>query len=208
MCAHFIVIPQDELNRMITDIRNAIAAQKQGSIMSSYEHAYPKSQVPVLVDNNDSNGNLTVTQKTWGYPVVPARVSWQKEVLFNTKIETALGNKPSMWDDSINNRRCIVPTFGFFEPHMTDTHLSPRTGKLVKDNYFFHCPDSDAVWMAGVFEDDFFSVMTTNPNKWIKPIHRRMPLILRPYELSVWLRGDYSTLSNREDIELVANKVA
>jgi len=200
MCAHFIVIPRDELERMIADIRNILRAEKHDSIFASYEHAYPKSEVPVLIAQNN---NLEIQTKTWGYPV-----AWQKEVLFNTKIETALGSKQSMWDDSIQHRRLIIPSFGFFEPHKKDTHLSPKTGKPIKDQYYFQRPDSDIVWIAGVFKDNYFSIMTTTPNDWIKNIHQRMPLVLRTEELSIWLSGDYSTLANRDEVELVSHKVA
>ena len=200
MCAHFIVIPRDELERMIADIRNILRAEKHDSMFASYEHAYPKSEVPVLVTQNS---NLDIQTKIWGY-----KVAWQKDVLFNTKIETALGSKKSIWDDSIRHRRCIVPSFGFFEPHIKDTHLSPKTGKTIKDQYYFQYPNSDIVWMAGVYEDDYFSIMTTTPNEWIKKIHRRMPLVLRPEELNIWLNGDYSTLANRDEVELSSNKIA
>ena len=113
-----------------------------------------------------------------------------------------------MWDESIKHRRCIIPSFGFFEPHKTDTHLSPKTGKPIKDLYFFQNPDSDVVWMAGIYEDDYFSIMTTSPNKWIKSIHRRMPVVLRTEELETWFNGDYSTLIDRDKIELINHKVA
>jgi putative SOS response-associated peptidase YedK len=62
--------------------------------------------------------------------------------------------------------------------------------------------------MAGIYEDAYFSVMTTAPNKWIKDIHRRMPVVLRSNELDVWLNGDYPKLINRDDIELISSKVA
>jgi len=205
MCAHFIVIPRDELERMVADIRNILRAEKHDSMFASYEHAYPKSEVPVLVSKDN---NLNIQTMMWGYPPTGTRASWQKEVLFNTKIETALGEKPSMWDNSIKQRRCIIPSFGFYEPHMTDTHLSPKTGKPIKDQYFFQSPGCDVVWMAGIYEDDFFSIMTTSPNKWIKSIHRRMPVVLRPEELNTWLCGDYTILGNRDDFELVNHKVA
>ena len=206
MCAHFIVIPRDELERMIADIRETLRAEKRDSIFASYEHAFPKKQVPVILDESRQQGDeskFLIRDMVWGYPV-----HWQKDVVFNTKMETALGSKPSMWDDSIKNRRCIIPTYGFFEPHMTDTHLSPKTGKPVKDKYFFHYPDSDVVWMAGVYQENNFSIMTTNPNQWISTIHRRMPVVLRSNELETWLYGDYPNLANRSEIELVSSKVA
>ena len=200
MCATLIIIPQEELERIIADIQNNLKAEQQADVMTSYKEAYPKAKLPVVVPEENK---LEVRIMQWGYPV-----SWQKEVIFNTKMETALAPKKSMWSDSIQNRRCIVPSFGFYEPHMKDTHPSSKTGKPVKDKYFFHMPGSDIVWMAGVFEDEHFSIMTTAPNHWVEKIHRRMPVVLRPEEIDIWLHGAYAALTDREQIQLESCKVA
>jgi putative SOS response-associated peptidase YedK len=202
MCAHFIIIPQDELERMVADIQNTLRAERHGSVSALYEHAFPKADVPILVSEGLS-GLMSVETMRWGYPV-----PWQKDVVFNTKTETALGDKPGMWASSIRHRRCVIPSFGFFEPHMSDTRISPKTGKPIKDQYFFRSPDSDIVWMAGIYEDGHFSIMTTAPNRWVKSIHRRMPVVLRLNELDTWLHGDYSTLADRSDMELVSERAA
>jgi putative SOS response-associated peptidase YedK len=193
MCAQVVFIPQDELERIIADVENSIKAE-QGINAGAYQSAFPKSKIPVAVPNM---GRLEVQVMQWGYPV-----PWQKEVVFNTKMETALAPKQNMWSDSIRRRRCLVPTFGFYEPHRKDTHLSPKTGKPVKDKYCFSLPGSDVVWLAGVYEDEHFSVMTTTPNQWVETIHNRMPVVLRPSELGIWLYGEYASLADREKVQL------
>ena len=199
MCAHMILIPQDELERIIADITNNLYAE-QTDIAASYKDVYPRAKVPIVVPKAD---RLAVQVMQWGYSV-----SWQKDVVYNTKMETALGSKSNMWSDSIQNRRCLVPSYGFFEPHIRDTHPSPKTGKPIKDQYYFQMPDMDVVWMAGVFEDEHFSVMTTVPNQWMEKIHPRMPVVLRPDELDLWLHGDYPALADRGKMQLDSSKVA
>jgi putative SOS response-associated peptidase YedK len=198
MCAHFIIIPKDELERIVADVMLNLQAEKHGNIAASYQEAFPKSSLPILVPGLEQ---LEIREMQWGYPV-----TWQKDVVFNTKIETALSPKRSMWTDSIIHRRCLVPSFGFYEPHMKDTHPSPKTGKPVKDKYFFRLPDNDVLWMAGVFEGEYFSVMTTAPNQWMETIHPRMPVVLRPDELGVWLHGEYTALADRNRIQLESCK--
>ena len=199
MCAHFILIPQDELENIIEDIRNNLKAER-ADITTSYKDVYPRAKVPVVVSDEVQ---LEVQVMQWGYPV-----TWQKDVVYNTKMETALSSKSNMWSDSVQQRRCIVPSFGFFEPHMKDTHPSPKTGKPIKDQYYFRMPGMDIVWMAGVYEYDHFSVMTTAPNLWMEKIHPRMPVVLRPDELRIWLFGEYPALSDRRDIQLESSKAA
>ena len=200
MCAQLIIIPQEELERIIADIQNNLKAEQCADVTASYQEAYPKAKVPVVVPDMS---RLEVRVMQWGFPV-----SWQKEVLFNTKMETALAPKKSMWSDSIQKRRCLVPSFGFYEPHKKDTHPSPKTGKPVKDKYFFRMPGSDIVWMAGVFENEYFSIMTTVPNSWVEKIHSRMPVVMRPDEIDIWLYGEYAELSDREQVKLESYKVA
>ena len=115
MCAHMILIPQDELERIIVDIKNNLKAEQVG-ILASYQDVYPRAKVPVVVSNADQ---LDVQIMQWGYPV-----TWQKDVVYNTKMETALSAKPNMWSGSYQNRRCLVPSFVFFEPHSRNLPLS------------------------------------------------------------------------------------
>ena len=200
MCAHFIMIPREELERIIADIKNGIAAGGYTDTMTSRQDAFPRAVTPVVTA--EDNG-LSIQSMSWGYPV-----SWQKEVLFNTKIETALGAKDNMWRDSVLNRRCVIPSYGFFEPHRQDTHISTRTGKPVKDQYSFRLPDTDIVWMAGIFEDGHYSIMTTAPNTWVKEIHPRMPIVLRQNELDIWLDGTYTALADRQSVQLESHRLA
>ena len=62
--------------------------------------------------------------------------------------------------------------------------------------------DEPVTWLAGISEDDHFSVVTTEPNQFVAPVHNRMPLVLRPEELEVWLGSDWGELSDRSGIML------
>ena len=200
MCAHFIMIPKEELEQLIAVIQGNLAARTPVDVAALYPHAYPRAEVPVIQMHF---GQLEINPMTWGYPV-----AWQKDVLFNTKMETALGMQKNMWSESIQHRRCIVPSLGFFEPHRKDTHASAKTGKPIKDQYLFQFPDSGVVWMAAIFEESNFSIMTTAPNPWVKNIHPRMPVVLRRDELGTWLHGDFASLAERNSVALDSRKVA
>ena len=83
--------------------------------------------------------------------------------------------------------------------------MSPRTGKPVKRPYRFAMPGGAPVLLAGVWQDDRFSVVTTEPNAWVSPVHARMPLVLRPAEVPLWLWGareEYARLADRAGVEL------
>lgn len=209
MCGRFILIPQDELQRIIADVERNIKAEKYKNVAASAtaQEVYPKGDVPIIVP--DGNRLETAVMK-FGY-----ERAWSKTPLPNTRADTAMkpakNGGPNMWEDSLKNRRCLVPTYGFYEPHMKDTHPSPKTGKPIKDQYYFRLPDSDIVMLAGIYELGHFSIMTTHPNAWMENIHPRMPVVLRPEELKTWLYGDfeeYTALFNRDDVELVSSKAS
>lgn len=104
------------------------------------------------------------------------------------------------------SRRCVVPTFGFYEPHQSETFINPRSGKPNKQSYHFASPESPVTFIAGIYENDRFSLMTTEPNAIMRPIHKRMPVVLEPRELHTWLYGDYLSLAERSSVELWASK--
>lgn len=199
MCGQFIVIPQDELNRIILDVKKNLEAEKHANAMAHHS-VFPKAEVPLILP--DHNRLETAVMK-WGYPV-----AWQKGPVFNTRADTALGKPGNMWEKSLAQRRCIVPSYGFFEPHKSEKIISPKTGREIKRQYFFQQPGQSAVFMAGVYEDGHFSIMTTTPNRWMEEIHPRMPVVLMPDEIDIWLHDDYTSLFDRSSIELVSQAVA
>jgi putative SOS response-associated peptidase YedK len=135
----------------------------------------------------------------WGYPV-----QWQAGPVFNTRIESLLAGK-GMWRSSAENGRCLIPTRGFFERHATEKARSPKTGRQTKRFYEFTLVDEPVTWLAGVNEDGHFSVVTTEPNRFVAPVHHRMPLVLRREELPQWLEGEWGGLANRSDVELAVS---
>ena len=60
------------------------------------------------------------------------------------------------------------------------------------------------ILLAGLAQDGRFSIVTTAPNRWVAPIHGRMPLVLGPGESHVWLAGEFEALADRGDVALEA----
>jgi len=160
--------------------------------------AFPKSEVGLIVPGE---GGMVSCVKRWGY-----EVPWRVEPISNTRDDKALIPE-KMWFDSIHNRRCIIPTLGFYEPHKTEKTVSKKTGKPIKQQYFFEQTDSPVTFIAGIYDKDYFSMMTTSPNATMKPVHDRMPLVLDVNELNRWLYGNFQALFDRSKIELTMSRV-
>lgn len=136
---------------------------------------------------------LGIDYLTWGYAV-----DWQRNPVFNTRIESALSGR-GMWRASIEQRRCVVPTAGFFEPHTQEKIASRRTGRPVKRPYLFGRADGTPTLLAGVFDKGQCSIVTTQPNASVAPVHNRMPLVLEPAEALTWIDGSLDDIAQLAD---------
>lgn len=154
------------------------------------------------------SGTLSAASFVWGF-----EARWNGRLVYNTRIETA--SKPGgLWERAIERGRCVVPTLGFFEPHRTETVPSPRTGKPVKRPYAFgfRAPEDEAqpeafaptlTLLGGVSDNGRLSIVTTEPNDDVAPVHDRMPLVLAPHEVATWLSPDYARLADRSAVRLL-----
>ena len=194
MCGRFVSLTWDEVLEVVRSIEMDATFNYEPEYPARRPNAYPKSIVPIISTEDEK---LTPVDLRWGFTA-----PWDdKKVLFNTRIETALDQKNGVWKKAIEDGRCIVPTFGFFEPSATETVVSPKTGKSIKRQYEFMLPNQLTL-LAGVRNEDAFSVVTTQPNKIMSPIHQRMPIVLREDEVNQWLYGDFASLADRSNVSL------
>lgn len=199
MCGRFIMIPKEILDEIIQEVEVERVPNPMPDWPAVRQSVYPGAQAPIIAPG--ANG-LTSSVKQWGY-----EVNWKKGVVFNTRVDSAM--KPegfSMWRESIEQRRCVIPTLGFFEPHKTETFINPTSGKPNKQQYLFTLASSPITFIAGIYEGDRFSVITTEPTETVKPIHDRMPVVLKQEELPLWFSDDYPSLFDRARIDLTASK--
>lgn len=124
----------------------------------------------------------------WG--LVP---SWSKDTsiggrLINARSETVT-EKPS-FRQAFKQRRCIIPADGFYEWQRASGEKQP---------FFFRMRDESPFGFAGLWERwegqgseaiNSCTILTTEANEVLRPVHDRMPVILHPEEYSLWLEGD------------------
>jgi putative SOS response-associated peptidase YedK len=104
--------------------------------------------------------------------------------MINARAET-VADKPA-YRDAFKKRRCLIPTDGFYEW---------KPGKPRKQPYFIHRQDGEPFAFAGLWEHweqegyaiDSCTIIVTQANKLITPIHDRMPVILPPEHFEQWL---------------------
>lgn len=163
--------------------------------------ARPGSQVPLFVP--DGAGGFRVATLEWGFPL-----DGGPHAVFNTRIESALEQlcrgRRGMWSKAIAEGRCLVPVRAFYESHATEKAISEKTGKPVRRQYRFRMPGARAFLLAAVQQDGRFSIVTTEPNASVAPVHDRMPLVLGPGESNAWLGPDFARLEDRGALRLAS----
>lgn len=134
----------------------------------------------------EPKGERILEQIKWG--LIP---SWTKDAnaikgLINARAET-LREKPS-FRDAFKSRRCIIPASGFYE------WQKARGGKQP---FYFFLKDKEVFGFAGLWESwvdkttgeelETCTIITTEANDVLKPIHDRMPVILKAKSYDEWL---------------------
>ncbi len=106
--------------------------------------------------------------------------------MINARAET-ITEKPS-FRVPLYSKRCLVPSDGFYEWKQDELKQPYRI--FVKNNPVFS--------MAGLWERwkspegelvESFNIITTEANSFMKPIHSRMPVILKPENERKWLES-------------------
>ncbi len=79
-------------------------------------------------------------------------------------------------------QRCIIPANFFYE--------WKRNPDKTKTPYLFKKNVDQCFGLAGLYNDDGFVILTTSPSELMRPIHNRMPCILRREDEETWLSPD------------------
>jgi putative SOS response-associated peptidase YedK len=107
--------------------------------------------------------------------------------LINARAET-VAEKPA-FRSAFRQRRCLVLADGFYE-------WQQQENKKQKQPYYIRFQDGCPFAFAGLWEHwenadgekiESCTLLTTEPNDLMRPIHNRMPVILDPKDYDLWL---------------------
>jgi putative SOS response-associated peptidase YedK len=168
-------------------LRRAFGFVEQPNLMPRYNIA-PTQDVPVIRERREPKGERTLQLLRWG--LIP---SWAKDMKGGAKLINAraegIAERPS-FREAFLRRRCLVPADGFYEW---------RTEGKLKQPYLIQRRDRAPVAFAGLWERwvpktqppepayiDSFTIVTTDANALLRPLHPRMPVILAPEDYARW----------------------
>mgnify|MGYP000850284276 CR=1 FL=1 len=133
---------------------------------------FPGQTVPVLLP--DGEGSYIPRLMQWGFP------HWEKKSpIINARQETVALSP--FFRPAFLAGRCLIPANWFFEWRHTPL------GKKTKDKMAIGLQKRPLMYMAGIYkklEDgrEVFTVLTRPADKQVRPIHDRMPVMLKEEE--------------------------
>lgn len=186
MCGRFTLYAAPE------EVADLFALPEEPILVSRYNIAptQPVGLVRLNTHTNEREWALT----HWG--LIP---SWAKDPtigarMINARSET-VADKPS-FRAAFKRRRCLVPASGFYEWQ--------KQGK-TKQPYYITAEDGALLAIAGLWEYwegtdgsalESCTLLTTEANEVMAPLHNRMPVFIAPEDFDEWL-GDGKDESRR-----------
>jgi putative SOS response-associated peptidase YedK len=114
---------------------------------------------------------------------------------FNARTES-LAKSPT-WRVPLERRRCLVPADGFYEWMKLEGGAKP-----AKRPYSITLTNGEPMAFAGLWDSwkdpgsgtwlQSFTIITTEANEIMSPIHNRMPVILHPRDWEEWINPQYA----------------
>lgn len=147
----------------------------------------PSTDVPIVRVN--AEGQRELVRMRWG--LVPR---WAKDPgigarMINARGET-LADKPS-FRTAYRRHRCLLPANGFYEWMTVGSGEAAR-----KEPQHVGMADGSLFGFGGLYERwlsadgdvlDTCTIVTTEANALLKPVHDRMPMIVAPQDYARWL---------------------
>lgn len=179
----------------------AAADDAQGVEWGPSYNVAPQTFQPVVRLNRDT-GQREIVLMRWG--LIPY---WSKDSkigysTINAKAET-VATAPA-FREALRRRRCLVPADAFYEWQKLDPkHKQPFAIALAS---------REPYGLAGLWERwrdpqtssqtnqktgewlETFSIITTDANQVVAPLHNRMPVIIERKDYARWLGGDAQAL--------------
>ncbi|PTX15026.1 putative SOS response-associated peptidase YedK [Pontibacter mucosus] len=148
-------------------------------------NAAPSQLLPVITNQDPEH----VQFFSWGLVPHWAKEKAYKHKSINARAET-ITEKPT-FRQLVNQKRCLVPADSFYEWRTTPTGKQPYRILLKDEGIFCFAglwdewadPDTGEVF-------DTFTIITTEANELMRPLHDRMPVLLHPEEEAEWLSGE------------------
>ena len=182
MCGRYIQLNKTNMIKKKFNLNSSLSED-----IISYNIS-PSQNSLILLNNNE----IKIEKAKWGYSFINNKTNMRKNVI-NSRFETI--KEKILFKDSYYNRKCIIPTNGYYEWHLE---------KEFKVPYFVHVDNKESFYFAGIWKyynfhettKKVFTIITKPANNLLNKIHKRMPIIFSHDEATEYLYDTKSSYLN------------
>jgi putative SOS response-associated peptidase YedK len=174
MCGRFLLTNPGDV------LAEAFGLAETPEVLPRYNIA-PSQSIDAVLREADSPRRHTHLR--WGLIAPWAKAGEQPKALINARAET-LAERPS-FRPAFRHRRCVVLADGFYEWKAEGRTKRPHLIRMSDGRPF----GIAALWNlpSPASSEPTCALITTSPNELVATIHDRMPVILDPAALDLWL---------------------
>lgn len=190
MCGRFASVSRDEIEQRF----QVVVSEKE--FPANYNVA-PTSILPIISRYKD---DYQVRGMKWGLVPVFAKDASVGVKMINARAET-LAEKPA-FKNLLTGHRCLIPADGFYEFETVGKQkypfrFIPKNEEMCTLGGLYtrwKIPDKADEWLYT------FTIITTEPNELVSPIHDRMPLMFDKKKEKEWLNSDRKSYEDLTDL--------
>ncbi len=187
MCGRFTLTATGELVSKFFGLVHLPRAEGDPTFALSPRYNIAPTQPVLGVLLDPKNHGRMVQSLRWG--LIP---SWAKDSSIGARMINARAETVAVklaYRSAFRYRRCLIAADGFYVWQQV-------AAKKPKQPYYIRIEDGRPFAFAGLWEHweaadgsaiDSCTVITTEPNELVRPLHNRMPVILRPEYFDRWL---------------------
>ena len=155
----------------------------------------PGQPVPIIKQEGDKR---ILSMAHWQF--IPGGTRDPKKIPFMINARSETVEQKKSFKESFKRRRCIVPANAFYEWKKSAGQKIPF---LIKKR------DDSLLGLAGIWDRytdergnivESMAILTTTPNKIMKDIHDRMPVILHKEDYQKWLDPGFDDTSALKEL--------
>ncbi len=140
-----------------------------------------------VIRQSPATGQRELLRMKWG--LVPF---WSKDSriaysTINARAETLATS--ALYRAALKTRRCLIPADAFYEWQKLDARHKQPYAIAMQDDSLFAFAGLWETWKDKAADRELctFTIVTTDPNELMQPIHNRMPVIVPRQDYARWL---------------------
>lgn len=189
MCGRFVLITD------LSAIAEKFGVHDVSVHFSPSRNVSPGQHIPALIRRDNQN---MMASYLWG--LIPF---WAKDPsigakLINARAET-VAQKPS-FKNAFLQRRCLIPADAFYEWKSEGKKKNPYSFSLKSGAPFVFAGLYEQWISADKINVETCTIITTQANRVVEPIHDRMPVIVPMVVQELWLNPEIKDPSRLLDI--------